>query len=533
MLRSQGHVGQSSSGGQVVEHQRITARPRPTPAPRSEAEDREAGDRETEAHQLMTDRRGTGHELADRDATGQLLADRYAIGQLLADRYAIEGLLGRGGMADVFRGHDVLLQRPVAIKRMRAGSAANPVLRERFRREATWLAQLEHPSIVAVYDTGELIEPSDAAAVPYMIMELVDGQSLLTLLRQHRRVSPQRALSMTAAVADALACSHSAGIIHRDIKPGNILLTAAGEVKITDFGIARVLAADPAMGAPTATQTGTVLGTPHYMSPEQVRGEPVDARSDVYAVGCLLFQLLAGRPPFLGDSPLSIAYQHVAERPDPPSRYAPEVPAEIDAIVATALAKDPAQRHQTAADLRAELHAVLDGRAGASSPGAGSHIRPVAPTLARRSRRSVRSPGFTPLLLTIMVLGTLLAGAAGLLHGTDAPADEHRAALVSATRSDASSTATPPAAGPSAAADPTRSTAASPRPGPGVPATDRQRTTTRGSEVTRGGGPAGSRPKPANPTRPPGKAKAKDPHATHKAAQHQPERKGKPGKGKQ
>src|SRR6266704_126123 len=256
--------------------------------------------------------------------------------RLLGGRYELDGIVGRGGMAEVFRA--------------------------RFRREAQSAASLNHPSIVAVYDTGEdMVGPTP---VPYIVMEYVDGRTLRDLLRDDRRLLPERALEITDGVLRALDYSHKNGIVHRDIKPGNVMLTRTGEVKVMDFGIARAVSDTQA----TMTQTAQVIGTAQYLSPEQARGERVDARSDLYSAGCLLYELLTGRPPFTGDSPVAIAYQHVRENPVPPSRVDPDVPAWADAIVLKAMAKSPADRYQTAADMRADLQRAASGMPVSAAP---------------------------------------------------------------------------------------------------------------------------------------------------------------------
>src|SRR5690625_4764968 len=274
----------------------------------------------------------------------------------LGDRYEVGGLLGRGGMADVRVGRDLRLGRTVAIKRLRNDLASDPTFLARFRREAQSAASLNHPAIVAVYDTGEEIQP-DGQAVPYIVMELVEGQTLREILRQDRKILPQRALDITADVLSALDYSHRAGIVHRDIKPANVMLTPAGQVKVMDFGIARAIADSSS----AMTQTAAVVGTAQYLSPEQARGEQVDARSDIYSTGCLLFELLTGRPPFVGDSPVSVAYQHVREEPVAPSTLNPEVTPGMDAVVLKALTKRTEERYQSAAEMRADIERVLAG----------------------------------------------------------------------------------------------------------------------------------------------------------------------------
>jgi eukaryotic-like serine/threonine-protein kinase len=275
--------------------------------------------------------------------------------RLLGGRYELEGVVGRGGMAEVYRARDIRLDRIVAVKTLREDLARDQTFQARFRREAQSAASLNHPSIVAVYDTGEdMLGPTP---VPYIVMEYVDGRTLRDLLRDDRRLLPERALEITDGVLRALDYSHRNGIVHRDIKPGNVMLTRAGDVKVMDFGIARAVSDAQA----TMTQTAQVIGTAQYLSPEQARGERVDARSDLYSTGCLLYELLTGRPPFTGDSPVAIAYQHVRENPIPPSRVDPEIPPWADSIVLKAMAKDPGDRYQSAGEMRNDIQRALQG----------------------------------------------------------------------------------------------------------------------------------------------------------------------------
>ncbi|HZC40193.1 MAG TPA: Stk1 family PASTA domain-containing Ser/Thr kinase, partial [Streptosporangiaceae bacterium] len=275
--------------------------------------------------------------------------------RLLGGRYELDGIVGRGGMAEVYRARDIRLDRVVAVKTLRDDLARDATFQARFRREAQSAASLNNPSIVAVYDTGE--DNAGPAHVPYIVMEFVDGQTLRDLLRDDRRLMPERALEITDGVLRALDYSHRNGIVHRDIKPGNVMLTRNGDVKVMDFGIARAVSDAQA----TMTQTAQVIGTAQYLSPEQARGERVDARSDLYSTGCLLYELLTGRPPFLGDSPVAIAYQHVRENPVPPSRLDPEIPPWADAIVLRAMAKNPAERYQSAAEMGTDIKRALSG----------------------------------------------------------------------------------------------------------------------------------------------------------------------------
>ena len=282
--------------------------------------------------------------------------------RLLGGRYELDGVVGRGGMAEVYRARDIRLDRIVAIKTLRADLARDQIFQARFRREAQSAASLNHPSIVAVYDTGE--DMASGLPVPYIVMEYVDGRTVRDLLQDGHRLLPERSLEIIDGVLRALDYSHQAGIVHRDIKPGNVMVTRNGDVKVMDFGIARAMSDAQA----TMTQTAQVIGTAQYLSPEQARGERVDSRSDLYSTGCLLYELLTGRPPFTGDSPVAIAYQHVRENPVPPSRVDPDVPPWADAIVLKAMAKSPADRYQTAGDMRADLQRAASGMPVAAAP---------------------------------------------------------------------------------------------------------------------------------------------------------------------
>jgi serine/threonine-protein kinase len=274
-------------------------------------------------------------------------------------RYELGELLGRGGMAEVRKGTDVRLGRTVAIKRLRTDLASDATFQARFRREAQSAASLNHTAIVSVYDTGEEISTDGSnVSQPYIVMEYVAGRTLRDILREGRKILPERALEITSGVLSALDYSHRAGIIHRDIKPGNVMLTPAGDVKVMDFGIARAVSDAQS----TMTATAAVVGTAQYLSPEQARGETVDSRSDVYSTGCLLFELLTGRPPFVGDSPVSVAYQHVREQAPRPSSFDADLPPEIDAIVMKSLAKRVEDRYQSAASMKEDIDRFLAGR---------------------------------------------------------------------------------------------------------------------------------------------------------------------------
>ncbi len=282
--------------------------------------------------------------------------------QVLGERYEIGGVLGRGGMAEVHRGRDLRLGREVAVKVLRQDLARDPSFQVRFRREAQAAASLNHPAIVAVYDTGE--DRGTSGATPYIVMEYVEGDTLRDVLRREGPLPPERAMALAADICGALDFSHRNGIVHRDVKPGNVMITPQGTVKVMDFGIARAVSDSAA----TMTSTAAVIGTAQYLSPEQARGEGVDARSDVYSMGCMLYELVTGAPPFTGDSPVSVAYQHVREDPRLPSSINPDIPAELDAILLKAMSKNPANRYQSAADMRNDLLRALAGQRVEATP---------------------------------------------------------------------------------------------------------------------------------------------------------------------
>ncbi len=290
--------------------------------------------------------------------------------RLLSNRYELGETLGYGGMSEVHHGHDVRLGREVAIKILRADLARDPQFLERFRREAQNAAALNHPAIVAVYDTGEA--NAEFGPLPYIVMEYVEGRTLRDIVKTEGPMSQKRAMEVMADVCAALDFSHRHGIVHRDVKPANVMITKNGAVKVMDFGIARAMHD----GQSAMTQTAAVIGTAQYLSPEQARGESVDARSDVYAAGCVLYELITGEPPFTGDSPVAVAYQHVREDPSPPSSVNPAVAPELDAVVLKALAKGPANRYQSAAEMRSDLVRTLSGQ------------RPAAPMVMSEDERT-------------------------------------------------------------------------------------------------------------------------------------------------
>ncbi|MFZ0120796.1 MAG: Stk1 family PASTA domain-containing Ser/Thr kinase [Pseudonocardiaceae bacterium] len=347
------------------------------------------------------------------------------IPRLLSDRYELGETLGYGGMSEVHRGRDVRLDRDVAVKVLRADLARDPQFQHRFRREAQNAAALNHPAIVAVYDTGET--ESDYGPLPYIVMEYVEGRTLRDIVKTEGPMDEQRAMETMADICAALDFSHRNGIIHRDVKPANVMINNAGAVKVMDFGIARALADGQGV-----TQTAAVVGTAQYLSPEQARGELVDARSDVYAAGCVLYELITGEPPFTGDSPVAVAYQHVREDPIPPSRQNPDVSAALDAVVLKAMSKNPANRYQSAAEMRTDLVRVLSGQRQLApvimtdadrdlmlDSGPTVAIRPIRPTRASRrhaepigppaeERRSGRGLGILTTVVIAAIIGLLL-----------------------------------------------------------------------------------------------------------------------------
>ena len=302
--------------------------------------------------------------------------------RILAGRYQVGELIGRGGMAEVHIGHDTRLGRTVAIKVLRSDLARDPSFQARFRREAQAAAALNHPAIVAVYDTGEdvFVDPNGVQQhVPFIVMEYVEGHTVRDILRDGHAVPIEEAIEIVVGVLSALEYSHHAGIVHRDIKPANVMLTPTGAVKVMDFGIARAVADSGA----TMTQTSAVIGTAQYLSPEQARGETVDARSDLYSTGCLLFELLTGRAPFVGDSPVSVAYQHVRELAPVPSSIASDVPEVLDRITLKALTKDRESRYANAADFRADLEAAVRGGIVSAPPASayGAGVTSLTPAV--------------------------------------------------------------------------------------------------------------------------------------------------------
>jgi hypothetical protein len=378
-------------------------------------------------------------------------------GRILDGRYQLGQVLGVGGMARVYLAEDRVLQRQVAVKVLSPPYAHDPAFVERFRREARTAAQLSHPNIVAVFDSGA------DAELHYLVMEYVPGQSLAELLHRQGRLAPRRAAELTMQVCAALAAAHAQGLVHRDVKPGNVLLDGDGRVKVADFGIVKAAAAD------TLTGSGLVLGTAAYLSPEQAQGGPVDARSDLYGLGCVLYELLCGSPPFGSgvDSPqVTVATRHVRQPPEPPSARNPQVDPGLDAVVLTALAKQPDQRYQRATDLQAALGRVLAGDGAAAGPAwlaaAGAPTQPLpglpagagAAATGVLAARAVRAAAHRPGWPRWALLAAGLAIAVGLVvavlwpEGAGAPAGRERAGPTTtpAATSLPSTTAPPPTA---------------------------------------------------------------------------------------
>jgi len=340
--------------------------------------------------------------------------------RIYSNRYQVTHLIDRGGMALVYRAQDLLLSRAVALKILYPELSADPLFVERFRREAQAAANLSHPNIVPVFDWGE------DNGTYFIVMELIDGTSLDRDLRGSRTLSPSRSAVIAAQVASALSYAHRSGVVHRDVKPGNILLTSDGQVKVTDFGIAQAVSSEDQFA-----EAGSVMGTATYFSPEQASGAPVDGRSDVYSLGVVLYEMLVGRPPFIGDSPVEVSSQHVNDPVPEPSQFNPEVPADLSAIVMEALAKSPSQRYQSADEFRSDLLRFSEGqpvraaghevaffgadatRAVAAVPGAN---RTQAVPMMSGPRRNVRRrrKNFTGLIIAIVLV--LVAAAGGLTY---------------------------------------------------------------------------------------------------------------------
>ncbi|MGZ8636834.1 MAG: Stk1 family PASTA domain-containing Ser/Thr kinase [Actinomycetota bacterium] len=346
---------------------------------------------------------------------------------ILGGRYRVERELGRGGMAKVYLGKDTVLGRTVAVKILAPQFADDPNFVTRFRREAQAAARISNQNLVSVFDTG-----SDDG-VHFIVMEYVEGRTLAQFLTGGGRIMPDRAIDIAMDVCRALSAAHAQGVVHRDIKPGNIMLDDRGDVKVTDFGIARVVTT-----AETVAQTAAVLGTASYLSPEQAQGQPVDGRTDIYSLGCVLFEMVTGRPPFLGDSPVAVASKQVLEQPTPPSRLNPDVSPDLDAVILRALAKNPENRYASADDLRADLERVRRGMPVEATPllpaaaGATQVIQrePSAPTavLPPAAAEPERSRWWIPVLVTLLILavlgGVLFVLAQNLLNDDEEPGSQ-------------------------------------------------------------------------------------------------------------
>src|SRR5438552_1178884 len=345
--------------------------------------------------------------------------------RVYSGRYELVRRIARGGMAEVYLARDLLLDRPVALKMLFPELSVDQAFVARFRREAQAAANLSHPNIVSVYDWGE----GDGAY--FIVMEYVDGRPLSSHIRAEGALLPDRAAAVGAAVAAALGFAHKAGVIHRDVKPGNVLITADGQVKVADFGIARATSA----AQEDLTQTGAVMGTATYFSPEQAQGLPVDPRTDVYSLGVVLYEMVTGRPPFSGDSAVAIAYKHVRETPVPPREVNPALPQAFQDVVLQAMAKNPAARYATAEDLRADLLRYRQGRpvlarpelateavpatqamqaTQAVPPGASGTTRAVPAAVAAGQRTTTKPRTGAYIVLLLLMLG-LLGGLVYLL----------------------------------------------------------------------------------------------------------------------
>jgi serine/threonine protein kinase/beta-lactam-binding protein with PASTA domain len=299
--------------------------------------------------------------------------DHVTAQTLLGGRYLVESELGRGGMATVFKGTDTVLGRPVAVKVLSPQYSGDANFVTRFRREAQAAARLNHPNLVSVYDTGT------DDGTHFIVMEYVEAKTLADYLTGGGRIMPERSIEIAEAVCDALSVAHAHGIIHRDIKPANIMVTSKGDVKVTDFGIARVIS-----GADTLAQTAAVLGTASYLSPEQAQSQPVDQRSDIYSLGVALYEMVTGRPPFSGDSPVMVASKHVLEQPTPPSKINADVSPELEAVIMKAMAKNPDNRYQDADEMKADLERARLGQ--------GVQATPLLPESARTQRITSTGP---------------------------------------------------------------------------------------------------------------------------------------------
>jgi serine/threonine protein kinase len=336
-------------------------------------------------------------------------------GVVLANRYEVGELLGRGGMAEVYVATDRVLDRSVAFKVLGSWLANDGTFVERFRREALAAARISHPNLVAVFDAGSEDD------VHYIVMELVPGETLADVIRKGGRLHPNRATAIAASVADALGVAHAAGIVHRDVKPGNVMLTPDGRTKLMDLGIARSIDGD------SITHASSILGTAGYFSPEQARGDPVDHRSDIYSLGCVLYEMLTGRQPFEAQDPLAVAYKHVHEAPVPPTSLEPSIPPGLEAVTLRAMEKEPAARFPSVADMAASLDDRTVPMAPVTATTPMPPITGTAPlpeartdTLPRRVDRARGRRPLVPLLFVLVALG-LVGGLAIALFGGDPP----------------------------------------------------------------------------------------------------------------
>ncbi|MEX2533551.1 MAG: Stk1 family PASTA domain-containing Ser/Thr kinase [Nitriliruptoraceae bacterium] len=335
-----------------------------------------------------------------------------SVGRVLGDRYELTRILGRGGMAEVYAAHDRVLDRHVAVKLLLERFKEDSAFTRRFSDEARHAARLNHPNLVAVYDTGS------ADGQPFIVMELVDGRSLQEALAEGT-VDVAMAVTVVAAVSKALGYAHDRGVIHRDVKPGNIMLANDGSVKVTDFGIAR------AIGNDTVTRTAAVLGTAAYLSPEQAQGGALDPRSDLYSLGVVLYEALTGSQPFRGDSPVTVAYQHVQEQPRPPRERNPDISVALEAVVLRAMAKNPANRYQHASDMYTDLTAARDGQPIVAPPllseDATLLLEPeLTERATRHNRRQTRQRRTVAVLLGLIGLLAIIGigyGLASLFSG--------------------------------------------------------------------------------------------------------------------
>ncbi|MFN2594769.1 MAG: Stk1 family PASTA domain-containing Ser/Thr kinase, partial [Actinomycetota bacterium] len=324
-------------------------------------------------------------------------------------RYAVIERVGTGGMAEVYKARDELLGREVAVKVLHERYARDRAFVERFKREAQSAANLNHPNVVSLYDYG-----SDGDTY-YIVMEFIDGRSLADVIAQEGPLQPERAAEIASEVAQALQRAHAAGLVHRDIKPSNVMITSGGQTKVTDFGIARALGTDSEQ---TMTQTGMVIGTAAYLSPEQAQGAPVDERSDVYALGVVLYEMLAGRPPFQGDTPLAVAYKHVRETAEPPSSLNSVVPAALDAVTMKALAKNRDNRYSSAGEMNDDLQRFLSGGRVQATPLMATQTMVQTPATGTQVMRTTEMYESEPsrsrtglyILITLLVLGLIAVG---------------------------------------------------------------------------------------------------------------------------